>query len=254
MNAEKDLNEAWDMLSAFPKTRPYLPPEYAPLYEKMYEDNRKGRDPASSLALHLEKWMHHQVCKISEFPVLELGAGTLNHVPFESPSGVYDAVEPMSLLYQNSSNRSRIGDIYASIHAIPDHKVYQRIVSVAVLEHVTDLPATIARAALLLHPTGKMLSGIPTEGGLLWYLAWRFGTGSTFWLKHRLSYAPFMRHEHINSEAEIKEIINLFFEDVSVARYPFNIKHLSFYTAIEAAHPRRDIAQAYLSRIQDRKS
>lgn len=235
------------ILEKFPKKRKPLPEAYVKLYDQMYESNRKGRDIASSFALFLERWMHRMHQNYVEFPILEIGAGTLNHIPFESKTGEYDVVEPLPMLYFNSENKDRINEFYKSIDCIPLDKKYARIISVAVLEHVENLPDLIARSALLLSTNGKMLSGIPSEGGVLWYLAWRCGTGIAFWLRHKLSYVPFMRYEHINNADEIISLMRYFFKNVEVVRYPISVKHLSLYTFLVASEPNIDLAKRYLT-------
>ena len=235
------------VLANFPKVRKPLPTDYEAIYVDMYEHSRKGRNPAAAAALRLEQWMHRQAILDDAFPLLELGAGTLNHVPFEPNEGKYDVVEPMPKLYEGSPSIGRIDQFYDSIHDVPSSSLYRRIISVAVLEHVLDLPALVARAALHLEPNGEMISGIPSEGGALWYLAWRFGTGSAFWLKYRKSYATFMRHEHVNNADEITAVMRVFFDDVSVSRFPTPFKHGSFYTALRSRRPNVSAARQYLA-------
>ena len=72
--------------------------------------------------------------------LLELGAGTLNHLQYE-PAMDYDIVEPLPALYQGSADRGRVARAYASIADIPQQTRYARIISVAVLEHVEDCRA-----------------------------------------------------------------------------------------------------------------
>jgi hypothetical protein len=243
------LVDSTELLAKFPKVRRPLPEAYQQIYVDMYEHSRKGRNPAAAAALRLEQWMQRQAAAHPTFPLLELGAGTLNHVPFEPIIGQYDVVEPLAKLYEGNPNIVRIGKFYDSVHDVPQEQTYNRIVSIAVLEHVLDLPALIARSALRLSKRGTMVSGIPTEGGLLWYLAWRFGTGTAFWLKYRMSYATFMRHEHVNQSDEITDVMRVFFDDVSVRRFPLPFKHLSFYTSLTATGPKKDVAQAYLESL-----
>ena len=101
-------------------------------------------------------------------PVLEIGAGTLNHVPHESAylkDWGYDVVEPQRHLYEDSPHRGVVRDFYDDITDVPADRRYARIVSVAVLEHVADLPGVLARCRELLLPGGLTQHGIPSEGG-----------------------------------------------------------------------------------------
>jgi SAM-dependent methyltransferase len=227
------------LLRSYPRKRPEIPKAYEEVYMDAYVNSREGGTLITRLSLWMERWMHRQVAHSPRsFPLLEIGAGTLNHVAFEPGSGRYDIVEPYARLFEGKQYLSRINRIYKDIADVPGNASYLRIISVAVFEHVTDLPTLVARTRHLLEPDGVLRTAIPSEGGLLWYLAWRFGTGLGFWLKYRLSYAPFQRREHVNSADEIEMIIRLNYEDVSIRRFPLKHRHLSFYTFIEAKKPR----------------
>jgi hypothetical protein len=49
-----------------------------------------------------------------------------------------------------------------------------------------------------------------------------------------------MRHEHVNSAAEILQLMGYFFARVEVSRFPTPWHHLSFYTVASASEPRLD--------------
>lgn len=227
------------LLRSYPRNRTEIPKAYEAVYEDAYVNSREGQTFITRISLQLERWMHRQVAQAPQhFPLLEIGAGTLNHVAFEPETGAYDVVEPYTRLLEGKSQLSRIDHVYKDISEVPPERRYRRIVSVAVFEHLTDLPDVVARTGRLLETGGVLRTAIPSEGGLLWYLAWRFGTGTGFWLKYRLSYKPFQRREHVNNAEEIETIIRLNYEHVSVRRFPFNHRHFSFYTFIEANNPR----------------
>ena len=63
-----------------------------------------------------------------------------------------------------------------------------------------------------------------------------------------MNYAILMKHEHINNQDEILEIIKYFFSNVKVKRFPFSLKHLSFYTYIEEFNPKKSIAKNFLKK------
>jgi hypothetical protein len=231
----------------FPKTRRCLPDAYRAIFVAEYRRNR-GIDRPRGTKEQLESWMHRQVSEAGagRGPVLELGAGGLNHVQWEPSGEAYDVVEPLAELYTGQSELQRIRRVYTDIEEIPREQAYRRIISVATLEHVLDLPALVARSVLLLTPDGTFAAGIPSEGGLLWYLAWRFGTGSSFWWRTRLDYGVLMRHEHVNTANEVLEITGTFFSNVIVRRFPAPWHHGSVYAAVEATGPRVDVATCFL--------
>ena len=72
--------------------------------------------------------------------ILEIGAGSLNHVPYEKCVPIYDCVEPFRELYEASRYQEQIRNLYKDVKGIPEHARYDRILSLALLEHLEDLP------------------------------------------------------------------------------------------------------------------
>jgi SAM-dependent methyltransferase len=165
---------------------------------------------------------------------------------------VYDAVEPFKELWADSPERRLVRRIYDDLAAVPEQNRYDAILSVAVLEHLTDLPAVVARAAMLLREGGSFRAGFPSEGGLLWGLAWRLTTGVEYRLKRGLDYGAIMRHEHVNTAREITSVLEYFFENVELARFPLPFAQLSFYTAATARNPRLTRCREFLARSSPR--
>ena len=236
------------ILDRFPKERPPMTAKEASVHTALMKKNRERLTLFTRVSDILESWMHRQAARHSELPLahrlLEIGAGTLNHLPFESPEITYDVVEPTSEMYLDKNEHERIRRFYGNISEIEVEHRYDRIVSIATLEHVTDLPDTVARAGLLLEQGGVFRCGIPSEGGLIWGLSWRL-IGLDLFLRTGHDWSQHMRHEHVNSAAEIIAVIRNFFESVKIRRFPLPFHHLSFYVAIEARDPRLDRCHAY---------
>jgi hypothetical protein len=232
----------------YPRTRPALTEAHAKIYAEQYRINRDGDTLADGAAQKLEQWMHSRIARTPGAPVLELGAGTLNHLRFESGAEPYDVVEPFTDLYRGRAECGRVRAFYDSVQEVPKHNLYRRIISVAVLEHLPDLPADVARSALLLDEGGVFQAGIPSEGGFLWWLGWRFSTGLAYYLRTGLDYGVIMRHEHLNNAHEILKVVRYFFDDVEVVRFPTPFHQLSFYAYVEARAPQRERAREYLQR------
>ncbi len=226
-----------DLLRSYPRTRPELPEAHGRVYEQEYKLNRGGDAAIEGLAKKLEGWMHGKIAAHKDRPLLELGAGPLNHVPWEKAAGPYDVVEPFRALYAESPSRSRVRSFYDSLHDVPSDNKYQRVVSIAVLEHMTDLPAELARAGLALEDGGVFQAGIPSEGGFLWWLGWRMTTGISYYLRNHLDYGVMMRHEHVNTAPEIIALVRYFFRDVTLCRFPLPFHHASLYGYLEARRP-----------------
>jgi hypothetical protein len=235
------------LIGTYPRERPPLSDAAKTIYETEYTLNRTGGRSVEGLAKKLESWMHRKVATVGGDPILELGAGTLNHIKYESPAGRYDVVEPFASLYRGRPEAAKVNKFYPSQKDIPEQQRYARIVSVAVLEHMADLPRELAQSSLRLEDNGVFQAGIPSEGGFLWWLGWRCTTGVSYWLRNRHDYGIVMRHEHLNKASEIVALVRYFFADVSINRFPIAHSHLSFYAYIEARQPRRDRAERLIA-------
>lgn len=155
---------------AYPKQRPDLPPEYRAIYAQHYADNRAGRGGANSLAQRLEGWMHRKVAALARpgDDLLDFGAGNLNHFRYEHAFRTYDVVEPFRELLDDAPDLVRqVSRVYRFVHDIEGQQ-YDRVFSVAVLEHLEDLPRDVAQCARLLKPGGVFQAGIPCEGEPGW--------------------------------------------------------------------------------------
>lgn len=238
------------LLSTYPRSRPDLPPKHQASYVEHYRSNRAGKQGLSKIVLLLESWMHRRVAQgVGGGTLLEIGAGNLNHVPYLSRDCTLDAVEPFKELWVDSPDRVRLRHVYSDVQEIPPKQKYVCIYSVAVLEHLTDLPFILARSGLLLSEGGTFRAGFPSEGGLLWGLAWRFTTGVEYRLKRGLDYAAIMRHEHLNTASEILLLLHHFYQTVKVSRFPLPFGHVSFYTTAIAEQPRIDHCRSLIESL-----
>jgi hypothetical protein len=241
------------MFEQYPKSRPPLPPDYAKIYNEFYLCNRGGHSPASVLSQTMEAWMHRQVARDARRlgnpgPTLEIGAGTLNHLCHEPLTAPYDIVEPSVYLYQSASSLSRVRNIYQNIKCVPEGNYYSRIISVATLEHICELPELIARSAMHLVTGGVLRAAIPSEGTILWQLAQDVSTGLEFRVRHGLDYGVLRRHDHVNSAGEIEEVLNHFF--ASVKRRVLGVsRRLSIYQSFVCSGAYGDRCRTYLSRL-----
>lgn len=107
------------MFKHFPKARIPLPSAYQAIYEEHYKRNREGEGAASGIAQKLERWLHRKVANDTrgkkQHKTLEIGAGTLNQIAYESDFARYDIIEPFSSLYANSPHLHAINAIYDDI-------------------------------------------------------------------------------------------------------------------------------------------
>jgi SAM-dependent methyltransferase len=237
------------LLGSYPRTRPALPERWREIYERVYRSSRNGEGLLYGLTQRLESWMHRQIAAEScpDECLLEIGAGTLNHLRWERAWRRYDVVEPFSVLYRNQAAVGLVDEFFADIAEVPAERIYDRIISIATLEHLVDLPAVVARAALHLKPGGRFSAAIPAEGGFLWGLAWRVSLGAQFRMRTGLNYGDLMRHEHVNTDQEILLILRHFFGQVRVRRFPIPWRHGSLYAHVSCGDPDWDGCRQHLS-------
>jgi hypothetical protein len=239
------------LLDRFPKVRPPLSERIQAIYAEHYKSNRSGGTPAASLSQKMERWLHVSVAadrkhRGNDVETLELGAGTLNQLPYEEPVGKYDVVEPFTALYADSPHRAKVRDFFADMADVPKERRYDRITSVATFEHITNLPEVVAWSGLLLKEGGQLRTSIPSEGTPLWTLGWMMTTGLEFRLRYGADYGELMRHEHVNTAAEIEAVLRYFFGEVSVRCFGLG-RWLSLYQFIECRAPKLEICRAYLA-------
>jgi hypothetical protein len=241
------------MFENFPKVRSVLPPEFQAIYANQYKENRDGASKAAGMAQRLESWMHRKVAAdVQTGPArstLEIGAGTLNQLPYEKNADPYDIIEPFHSLFEGSPSADRVRNVYDDIAEVPEGTKYDRIISIAAFEHICNLPEVIARCGLLLNEKGQVRCGIPSEGTILWKMGYTFTTGLEFKRKHGLDYEVLMRHEHVNTAREIEEVLRYFFSDVNGSVFGV-ARSLSLYQFYACGSPATDRCSAYLKEIQ----
>jgi len=114
-----------------------------------------------------------------------------------------------------------------------------------VLEHILDLPTLVAYSSLLLDSKGVFSASIPSQGRFLWTLGYKLSTGLEFWMKYKLDYDVIMRHEHVNTQHEIIEVCDYFFNDVKKSLFGIS-DELSFYTHLSCRKPNKQRVLEFL--------
>jgi len=244
------------IFAKFPKKRPVLPPEYASIHQEQIETNRLGRTPATALSRHMEAWMHRQIAADvyragRAVSTLEIGAGSLNHLMYEPASSPYDVVEPAEYLLALSDpvQRRRVRLVFKDIAEISLYNRYERIISIASLEHICNLPEVIARSGILLSLSGQFRAGIPAEGTVLWHLG-GLTTGLEFRMKYKLDYRVALQHEHVNTAAEVEDVLRYFFSDIKSKVFGLT-RSLCLYQFIRCTHPILERCKEYLQEVSD---
>lgn len=209
------------LFDKFPKIRPVLPPEYIEIAKINYKENRERTTFFHKLSEKVDSWAHIQALKAvngnpTRNTILEIGAGTLNHLSYETENHSYDVVEPQNQLYEDSKYLNRVRKIYSNISEIPTEQRYDQIISFFCFEHICNLPEVIARCGLLLNNNCGLQVAIPSEGTFLWTLAWKLTIGFEFRIRYGLNLGVIMKNEHINTAKEIEDVLKYFFKEVHI--------------------------------------
>jgi len=241
------------MFDRYPKTRPELPEEFAAIYHAQYKENRKGGSRASALSQKMEGWLHRKVAADvvgggGGKSTLEIGAGTLNQLPYEPQSAAYDIVEPFEALYEDATLAGRVRTFYGDVRDVPREHRYDRITAVAAFEHICNLPEVVARSSLLLKENGVLRVAGPSEGTLLWTLGWKTTTGLEFRIRYGLDYGVLMRHEHVNTAREIEEVLRYFFGRIATQVFGLT-RRFSLYQFHECTEPDKERSMSYLEQV-----
>lgn len=227
--------KAKEILAKYPKSRKPLPDAYQRIYEEHYTNNRNGQTAASFFSSKLEQWMHRKVAADtdtnSRLSTLEIGAGTLNQLKYESTE-IYDIVEPFQNLYKTSKYIGRIRNIYADISEVEKTARYDRITAIASFEHICNLPEVVECCRDLLAENGSLRIAIPNEGRFLWKFAYKMTTGLEFSRKYKLDYSVLMNYEHVNTADEIESVLLHYFANVKMSLLGIT-KDFAFYRYYE---------------------
>lgn len=240
------------ILAKFPKKRNPLPEAFQKIYTSHYIENREGNTVATSISKKMESWLHKQVAadsfRTDNLKTLEVGAGTLNQFQYEGKSEYYDIVEPFNELYENSEQLSKVRNVYDDIADIPEDEKYDRITSVATLEHICNLPEVVAKIGLMLNEGGCLRVSIPSEGTIMWTLATTFITGLEFRLRHGLNYKTLMEFEHVNTAKDIYQVLDYFFDNLEHKAFGL-CPAFSFYQYFCCKLPKIKECQSYLDSL-----
>ena len=214
-----------------------LPLKYQQIYEEFYLDYSNANNFFRKLSLLVERWYHIQAYKDrpTANSILEIGAGNLNHIKFEKNFKSYDVVEPKEFLLNSAEDKYKllIRNRYKDISEIPNNISYDKVIAIAVIEHIEELGYLLNEISKRLKEDGSFLVEIPAEGEFLWWLGWRLTTGIGFWLKYKLDYGIIMRYEHVNNVQKIFVEIKKYFLIEKVKSFPFNFKNGRLYIHIK---------------------
>ncbi len=158
---------------------------------------------------------------------LEIGAGIGGHLPFEDLARQeYHVLEFRSEFCRSLRSLAGVAGVHeSSIETrtpFPDGS-FDRIVAIHVLEHLRDLPSAVDEIGRLLADDGILDVVLPCEGGALYSLARRVSAKPMFERRFKMSYAPIIANEHVNTLEEVRFVLADAFEATITKRFPLPI-------------------------------
>jgi DNA-directed RNA polymerase subunit K/omega len=223
-----EYKKGLELIRKYPKRRPPLNKKLKKIFDFEYKKNR-----TNLLSQLSESWLHFSIKGREEgfYTSLEIGAGTLNHIPYEKiERKKYDVIEPKKFLYKNNKKKALINKFYKDLNVVPNNN-YDRIISCAVLEHLEDLPKYLYLSTKKLKKNGFQSHSIPCEGYPVWDIAWYLMSGISFKLRTGQNFKDVQKHEHINNYNEILALCNIVRNDKGIIvdelhrTYPFITKY-----------------------------
>ncbi|MGI0405975.1 hypothetical protein ACRE1U_01440 [Helicobacter himalayensis] len=104
----------------------------------------------------------------------------------------------------------------------------------------------MAYSCLLLADDGVFSASIPSQGRFLWTLGYKATTGFEFHHKYGLNYDVIMNYEHVNTQQEIIEVCQYFFDDIKKSLFGIS-NELSLYTHLSCRKPNTQKARNYIA-------
>jgi len=142
---------------------------------------------------------------------LEIGAGLGEHVKYEDLARQeYHCVEIRQKMADVIMERfPGVSAIVADCQCrLPyEDGYFDRAIAVHVLEHLPDLPAAVDEIHRVLRPDGAFALVIPCDPGFAYEVARKVSAERIFRKRYRQPYKWLIRREHINSPAEIENVL-----------------------------------------------
>lgn len=232
----------FEVIDKYPKKRPPLPKGIKKIFNKHYLNNRQNL-----LSQLSEIWLHSSMDdRKSKKKTLEIGAGTLNHLPYEDNNKIYDIIEPKKFLIDSSKYKKKINKSFSNLRGCKKN-YYDRIISCAVLEHLTNLPKFLYESSFKINKKGYQQHSVPCEGYPFWNISWFLFNALIFRIKYGFDFKYIAKHEHVNNLDEIIILIKFFYKKVKIKySYPFFNKYFSFYANIKFSNPNKKNINKYL--------
>lgn len=172
--------------------------------------------------------------------VLEIGAGTGEHINYEHSCEKYYALEILPAM----ANKIRAkfpnvevitGDCQEPF-PLEDNSI-DRVNAIHVLEHLTNLPATLKEIKRVLKPFGTLVAMIPCEG-MAYKIARKISAERLFKKTYKMDYDWLVKSEHVNSPKEIITELNKEFSLTEKRYFPFALPLININLVIGLIYER----------------
>lgn len=170
---------------------------------------------------------HHypQRTRKEDMRTLEIGAGTGTHIDIEKPSDTeeYVAIELRDNLAADIREkyphvRLIVGDCQEPFDI--EDRYFDRVLAIHVLEHLDNLPATLAEVARVMKADGTFSVVIPCEGGAAYRIGRYLTSQRRFEKRYKVPYKWMIEYDHINNAREVMQALEERFKIVNCRYYP----------------------------------
>jgi SAM-dependent methyltransferase len=157
-------------------------------------------------------------------PLLEIGAGSgalLNFFPANRYVGVDIALEGLVELKLTHPDAVAV---CASTTALPfKTSSFEQIICLHTLEHIYHLAEALEEIVRMMRPECIFHYGIPTEGGIGFWLGRKMLTGPHVWRTYGLDIDHIMDREHVNDAPRVIKFLRMHFGSVQRHFWPLGI-------------------------------
>lgn len=212
------------------------PPNYDDLAAKWlgnYDRSNYDRGLAASVLKRTHSLIEKPFGPDSHFSqVLEIGAGTLAHLPFvrhqfdryvasDFDQSVLDVAAHSPTLVERSTERIELLKLNGTALPFSDDS-FDRLIATHVLEHIPSPWNAIQEWVRVLKPGGVLSLILPCDPGWAWRLGRCFGPRAQA-EKAGLPYDYYMAREHVNSIFNLDQILRYHFPKRTVTWWPLRL-------------------------------
>lgn len=229
------MTTRFNKLGQYPKLLPDLTDKQRQIREDFYQVWLETLPQRFGI---IEKFNHQYPLRTFKpgAKTLDVGAGRGEHAAYEKlDQQEYVGLELrpelagiMSADYPHI--KTHIGDIQSKIDFPDGH--FDRILTIHVLEHLTDLPRALDEIKRLLKPTGQYTVMMPCDPGLAYSMARNLSARRIFEHRYGVKYDWFVACEHINHWTEILEELHKRFKIIHRTYFPLVVPVPTFNLVI----------------------